>query len=206
MLVLVTGASAGFGEATCRLLVAKGHRVIGAARRMARLDGLKQELGDAFLPLQLDVTQLEQVDAALAALPQDWQNIDVLVNNAGLALGLEKAPQADFADWLTMIHTNIIGLTYLTRQVLPSMVARGQGHIVNLGSIAGTYPYPGGNVYGATKAYVKQFSLNLRADLVGTPVRVTNIEPVCAVERSFPMCASKAMMKKLPVCMTMCKL
>lgn len=177
MLVLVTGASAGFGEATCRLLVAKGHRVIGAARRIERLDGLKQELGEAFLPLQLDVTQLEQVDAALAALPQDWQNIDVLVNNAGLALGLEKAHQADFSDWLTMINTNIIGLTYLTRQVLPNMVARGQGHVVNLGSIAGTYPYPGGNVYGATKAYVKQFSLNLRADLVGTPVRVTNIEP-----------------------------
>lgn len=177
MLVLVTGASAGFGAQTCRLYVQKGHKVIGAARRMDRLEALQQELGEAFLPLQLDVSSTDSIDTALQNLPEAWQAIDVLVNNAGLALGLEKASEANFADWLTMINTNVIGLTYLTRQVLPGMVARGRGHVVNLGSVAGTYPYPGGNVYGATKAYVKQFSLNLRADLVGTPVRVTNVEP-----------------------------
>ena len=177
MLVLVTGASAGFGEATCRLLVQKGHKVIGAARRLERLQALQQELGDAFLPVSMDVSDLKDIDSALQNLPAEWQNIDVLVNNAGLALGLETADKADFADWLTMINTNIIGLTYLTRQVLPGMDARGRGHVINLGSVAGTYPYPGGNVYGATKAYVKQFSLNLRADLVGTPIRVTNVEP-----------------------------
>lgn len=110
-------------------------------------------------------------------MPTEWQQIDGLVNNAGLALGLEPAHKADFNDWLTMINTNIIGLTYLTQQLLPQMVQRNQGHIINLGSIAGTYPYPGGNVYGATKAFVQQFSLNLRADLAGTAVRVTNIEP-----------------------------
>ena len=174
MLVLVTGASAGFGEATCRLLVQKGHKVIGAARRLERLQALQQELGDAFLPVSMDVSDLKGIDSALQNLPAEWQNIDVLVNNAGLALGLEPA---DKADWLTMINTNIIGLTYLTRQVLPGMDARGRGHVINLGSVAGTYPYPGGNVYGATKAYVKQFSLNLRADLIGKPIRVTNVEP-----------------------------
>ena len=146
MLVLVTGASAGFGEATCRLLVQKGHKVIGAARRLERLQALQQELGDAFLPISMDVSDLSGIDSALQNLPVEWQNIDVLVNNAGLALGLEPADKADFADWLTMINTNIIGLTYLTRQVLPGMDARGRGHVINLGSVAGTYPYPGGNV------------------------------------------------------------
>ena len=177
MLVLVTGASAGLGEATCRLLVQKGHKVIGAARRLERLQALQQELGDAFLPVSMDVSDLKGIDSALQNLPAEWQNIDVLVNNAGLALGLEPADKADFADWLTMINTNIIGLTYLTRQVLPGMDARGRGHVINLGSVAGTYPYPGGNVYGATKAYVKQFSLNLRADLIGKPICVTYVEP-----------------------------
>mgnify|MGYP002661785207 CR=1 FL=1 len=138
---------------------------------------MQQELGDAFLPVSMDVRDLKGIDSALQNLPAEWQNIDVLVNNAGLALGLEPADKADFADWLTMINTNIIGLTYLTRQVLPGMDARGRGHVINLGSVAGTYPYPGGNVYGATKAYVKQFSLNLRADLIGKPIRVTNVEP-----------------------------
>ena len=118
-----------------------------------------------------------EIDTALSQLPQEWQQIDALINNAGLALGLEPAHQVNFDDWLTMIQTNIIGLTYLTRQILPQMVERNHGHIINLGSIAGTYPYPGGNVYGATKAFVKQFSLNLRADLAGTAIRVSNIEP-----------------------------
>lgn len=175
--ILVTGASAGFGQAVCQTLVSKGYRVIGAARRLEKLQSLASQLGENFYPLQMDVTSPEQIDAALASLPENWQAIDALVNNAGLALGLDPAHQANFSDWETMINTNIIGLTYLTRQLLPQMVERNHGHIVNLGSTAGTVPYPGANVYGATKAYVKQFSLNLRADLAGTRLRVTNIEP-----------------------------
>lgn len=174
---LVTGASAGFGAAICRQLVADGLQVIGAARRLEKLQDLQAELGDNFYPLQMDVTSLESVDVALSSLPDDWSQVEVLVNNAGLALGLDPADQADFKDWLTMIQTNIIGLTYLTRQVLPQMVARDSGFIINLGSTAGTVPYPGANVYGASKAFVKQFSLNLRADLAGKHIRVTNIEP-----------------------------
>lgn len=177
MTILVTGASAGFGKAICRALVNAGFSVIGAARRLDKLDALKAELGEQFYPLQMDVSDTTKVDAALATLPSEWAEIDLLVNNAGLALGLEPAHKANFQDWLTMIQTNVIGLAYLTRQVLPQMVARNQGHIINLGSIAGTYPYPGGNVYGATKAFVEQFSLNLRADLAGTAIRVTNVEP-----------------------------
>lgn len=177
MTILVTGASAGFGKAICETLVKAGFRVIGAARRLEKLNELKAQLGDNFYPLQMDVSKTTEIDTALSNLPTEWQQIDGLVNNAGLALGLEPAHKADFNDWLTMINTNIIGLTYLTQQLLPQMVQRNQGHIINLGSIAGTYPYPGGNVYGATKAFVQQFSLNLRADLAGTAVRVTNIEP-----------------------------
>lgn len=177
MTILVTGASAGFGKAICEILVKAGFRVIGAARRLEKLNELKAQLGDHFYPLQMDVSKTTEIDTALSNLPTEWQQIDGLVNNAGLALGLEPAHKADFNDWLTMINTNIIGLTYLTQQLLPQMVQRNQGHIINLGSIAGTYPYPGGNVYGATKAFVQQFSLNLRADLAGTAVRVTNIEP-----------------------------
>lgn len=177
MTILVTGASAGFGKAICETLVKSGFKVIGAARRLEKLQELKAQLGDDFYPLQMDVSKTTGIDTALLSLPNEWQQIDLLVNNAGLALGLEPADKVDFNDWLTMINTNIIGLTYLTRQILPQMVKRNQGHIINLGSIAGNYPYPGGNVYGATKAFVKQFSLNLRADLAGTSVRVTNIEP-----------------------------
>lgn len=177
MAILVTGASAGFGKAICRAFVQAGFSVIGAARRLDKLEALKAELGENFYPLQMDVSDTAKVDAALATLPTDWAQIDLLVNNAGLALGLEPAHKANFNDWLTMIQTNVIGLAYLTRQILPQMVARNQGHIINLGSIAGTYPYPGGNVYGATKAFVEQFSLNLRADLAGTAIRVTNVEP-----------------------------
>ena len=175
--ILVTGASAGFGQAICQRLVADGHRVIGAARRIEKLQALHKELGEAFYPLQIDVTDLTQVDQALSSLPKAWEQIDVLVNNAGLALGLAPAQKAEIADWLTMIQTNIIGLTYLTRQILPQMVERNDGYVINMGSTAGTVPYPGANVYGASKAFVKQFSLNLRADLAGKQIRVTNIEP-----------------------------
>ena len=185
MTVLVTGASSGFGEAICRLFIQNGQRVIGAARRLDKLKALQQELGDLFLPLQVDVSQTSNIDQALQSIPKDFADIELLVNNAGLALGLEPAHQANFADWLTMIQTNIIGLAYMTHQVLPQMVEKKRGQIINIGSIAGTYPYPGGNVYGATKAFVKQFSLNLRADLAGTQVRVTNIEPGLCGDTEF---------------------
>ncbi|MGL5287322.1 MAG: SDR family oxidoreductase [Aeromonas sp.] len=177
MIALVTGASAGFGMAISRLLVANGWKVIGSGRRAERLQTLQNELGDAFLPLVFDVQDRAATEAAIAALPTDWQAVDLLVNNAGLALGLEPAHKASMEDWEQMIATNVMGLARVTRLLLPGMVERGRGHVINIGSIAGTYPYPGGNVYGATKAFVKQFSLNLRADLAGTPIRVTNVEP-----------------------------
>lgn len=177
MAILVTGASAGFGEAICINLIKAGYCVIGAARRLDKLKALRAKLSGNFYPLEMDISNIDSIDTALESLPIEWRNIDLLVNNAGLALGLEPAHQANFEDWLSMINTNVIGLAYLTRQILPNMVKRNQGHIINLGSIAGTYPYPGSNVYGATKAFVEQFSLNLRADLAGTAIRVTNIEP-----------------------------
>ncbi|MFZ7222787.1 SDR family oxidoreductase [Avibacterium avium] len=177
MAILITGASVGFGKAMCEVFIKAGYKVIGAARRLEKLEKLQAELGENFFPLQMDMNNLSEINTALSKLPEAFQQIDLLINNAGLALGLEPAHQANFDDWLTMINTNIVGLTYLTRKVLPQMVERQQGHIINLGSIAGTYPYPGGNVYGATKAFVEQFSLNLRADLAGTKVRVTNVEP-----------------------------
>jgi len=178
MIILVTGATSGFGLAIARRFVAEGHRVIAAGRRGERLAALVEELGAARVhPVVLDVRDRNAVDAALAALPAELAAIDLLVNNAGLAVGLEPAQRADIEAWERMVDTNVKGLMYVTRAVLPGMVARGRGHIVNLGSIAATYPYPGGNVYGATKAFVRQFSLNLRADLLGTRIRVTDVEP-----------------------------
>ncbi len=175
--VFVTGASAGFGAAIARRFVAEGARVIAVARSGDKLEKLAGELGDAVLPVTLDVSDPEAVKTVVEQLPEDWREIDVLVNNAGLAKGLEPAHQAHLEDWDQMIATNVRGLTHVTRAVLPGMVERGRGHVINIGSIAGTYPYPGGNVYGATKAFVHQFSLNLRSDLHGTGVRVTNVEP-----------------------------
>lgn len=177
MIVLVTGASSGFGEEMARRFCHEGHRVIAAARRKDRLQQLAAELGPGLLPLEMDVSRKDTIDAALAALAPDWKEIDVLINNAGLALGIEPAHKASLEDWETMIDTNCKGLVTITRAVLPGMVARGRGTVINLGSVAGAYPYPGGNVYGATKAFVDQFTLNLRADLVGTGVRATNIAP-----------------------------
>lgn len=175
--VLVTGASVGFGAAITRRFVAEGHRVIAAARRLDKLDALRAELGSAVLPVALDVTDRKAIETLAASLPADWAAIDVLVNNAGLALGLEPAHQASLEDWELMVDTNIKGLMTMTRAFLPGMVARGRGHVINIGSTAGKWPYPGGNTYGATKAFVRQFTLNLRADLVGTGVRATDIEP-----------------------------
>jgi len=176
--VFITGASSGFGAATARRFAALGDRVIVAARRTERLRSLADELGPGvLLPLTLDVRDRADVERVTASLPPDWSEVDILVNNAGLALGLEPAQEADLDQWIQMIETNCTGLVAMTRALLPRMVARRAGHIVNLGSTAGTYPYPGGNVYGATKAFVHQFSLNLRSDLHGTGIRVTCIEP-----------------------------
>lgn len=178
MIVFVTGATAGFGAAIARRFVTAGHRVIAAGRREDRLQALVDELGrDNVLPLVLDVRDRDAVFAAVAGLPADYAQIDLLVNNAGLALGLEPAHRADLDQWETMIDTNVTGLVTMTRAVLPGMVERNRGHVVNIGSVAGAYAYPGGNVYGATKAFVHQFSMNLRADLTGTRVRVTDVAP-----------------------------
>ena len=177
MIVFITGASSGFGAEMARTFVDHGHQVIISGRRADRLDALAAELGELALPLVLDVTDKASVNAALAALPQSWRQIDVLINNAGLALGTQPAHEAALTDWETMIATNCTGLVTMTRALLPAMVARASGLVINLGSIAGAYPYPGGNVYGATKAFVDQFTLNLRADLVGTGVRASNIAP-----------------------------
>lgn len=175
MTVFVTGATSGFGAAIARRFAAEGWDVVVCGRRADRLAALAQELGAH--PVQLDVRDRRAVAAAFDALPERLKPVRVLVNSAGLALGLEPADRADLDDWDEMIDTNVKGLVYCTRAALPQMVAAGGGHVVNIGSVAGSYPYPGGNVYGATKAFVEQFSLNLRADLVAKGVRVTNIEP-----------------------------
>ncbi len=175
--ILITGATSGFGAAMAPRFVADGHRVIATGRRLDRLAGLARELGPAVLPMQLDVTHSATVAALLEMLPPDCRQIDVLINNAGLALGLSPAWEAELDDWDKMIATNIRGLIHMTRAILPQMVARNDGVIINIGSVAGEYPYPGGHVYGGTKAFVQQFSLNLRADLAGRNIRVTDIEP-----------------------------
>jgi 3-hydroxy acid dehydrogenase/malonic semialdehyde reductase len=177
MIVFITGATAGFGAAIARLFVREGHKVVATGRRRERLEALRAELGESLLPLTLDVRDRNAVGEAFAALPAGFAEVDVLVNNAGLALGLEPAQKAELDDWDTMVDTNIKGLLYCTRAALTGMVARNRGHIVNLGSVAAEFPYAGGHVYGATKAFVHQFGLSLRADLLGTAVRVTDIQP-----------------------------
>lgn len=176
---LITGASSGFGAACARAFAKAGWRLIITARRSDALAELQQELSPLTRvhTITLDVRDRNAVEAAFSSLPADCSEIDLLVNNAGLALGLEPAHEASLDDWENMVDTNIKGLMYCTRAILPGMVQRNRGHVVNIGSIAGSWPYPGGNVYGATKAFVQQFSRNLRADLLGTAVRVTNIEP-----------------------------
>jgi 3-hydroxy acid dehydrogenase/malonic semialdehyde reductase len=176
--VLITGASSGIGAACARQLAETGARLILAARRHDKLAALAQTLDSATTRLlPLDVCQPEAVAAAIAGLPPDWQTIDVLINNAGLSRGLDKQYEASLQDWEEMIDTNIKGLLYVTRAVVPGMVQRGQGHVVNVGSIAGRQTYPGGSVYCATKAAVKALSEGLKLDILGTPIRVTNIEP-----------------------------
>lgn len=177
--VLITGASSGFGAACAKKFAADGCPLVLVARRAAKLEHIKQQLQDQ-CPVHivaLDITDPVAVAHALAQLPAEFSTVDVLINNAGLALGLDTADTADFHDWETMINTNILGLLRMTRYFLPGMVQRNSGHIINIGSTAGSWPYPGGNVYGATKAFVQNFSRNLRADLLGKKVRVSNIEP-----------------------------
>ncbi|MFO7983854.1 MAG: SDR family NAD(P)-dependent oxidoreductase, partial [Desulfuromonadales bacterium] len=171
---LITGATAGFGAACARHFAARDWRLVLAGRRTERLQAMRGELGEAVTDIiTLDVRDRDEVFSALQDLPE----IDLLLNNAGLALGLEPAWEVDPDDWETMVDTNVKGVMYCTRAVLPGMVERNRGHVINIGSTAGSWPYPGGNVYGATKAFVQQFSRNLRADLLGTRVRVTSIEP-----------------------------
>lgn len=175
--ILVTGATSGFGAALAKRLVKEGHRVIATGRRTERLTALHHTLGDALLPVTLDMTDISAIRNVPQQLPDAWRSVDVLINNAGLALGVGPAQDCDPDEWETMVHTNISGLIEITHAFLPGMIKRQQGYIISIGSTAGTYPYRGGNVYGATKAFVSQFMRNLRTDLLGTPLRVTNLEP-----------------------------
>jgi NADP-dependent 3-hydroxy acid dehydrogenase YdfG len=175
--VLVTGATSGFGDAIARRFAGEGARVVLVGRRGDRLAALAREFGPRALARTGDVRDQAAMQRLIDTLPAEFAAIDLLVNNAGLALGLGSAETVDLDDWNTMIDTNVKGLVGMTRAVLPGMVARGRGHVVNIGSVAGSYPYPGGNVYGATKSFVHQFSLNLRSDLHGKGVRVTCVEP-----------------------------
>ena len=175
--VFVTGASSGFGTAIARRFATEGFRVVASARRADRIKALAAELGPAVLPVTLDVRDRSAVAEVIDGLPAEFADIDVLVNNAGLALGMGPAQEADLDQWDQMIDTNCKGLTYCTRAILPGMVARGRGHVISLGSVAGTYPYPGGNAYAGSKAFVHEFSLALRSDLHGTGIRVTCVEP-----------------------------
>ena len=180
----VTGATSGFGEAIARRLSQEGYKIVALARREDRLKKLASELGDTHI-IVADIRDKEAVFSAVDSLPDKFKDIEVLVNNAGMALGLEKTIDAKVEDFETMIDTNVKGLIYSTKAVLPLLYKQEKGYIFNLGSTAGSWPYPGSNVYGATKAFVKQFSLNLRNDLVGTNIRVTNIEPgLCKTEFS----------------------
>lgn len=186
MNILITGVTSGFGLAITKKLHADGHTIIGTGRRQEKLDELKATLGDNFIPLCFDISNIEKTKSALLSLDKNiLDSIDVLINNAGLALGLERADQTDFNDWQTMINTNVLGLSFITHEILSHMTAKNSGYIINIGSTAGNYPYFGGNIYGATKAFVKQFSLNLRADLAGTNIRVTNIEPGLCGDTEF---------------------
>jgi len=175
--ILVTGATAGFGREIARQLVAGGHRVVATGRRRERLQALADELGPALLPFVLDMTDMAALRDLPRSLPEGWREIDVLVNNAGLALGVERAQDSDIANWEQMIATNVSGLAAITHALLPGMIARDRGYVIAIGSVAGIYPYQGGNVYGATKAFVDQFMRNLRTDVLGRHVRVTNIAP-----------------------------
>ncbi|WP_066383625.1 SDR family oxidoreductase [Anabaena sp. CA = ATCC 33047] len=179
-IVLITGASSGIGAACAKIFADAGAKLILAARRLEKLQQLVETLpvtSEQIHLLQLDVRDRLAVESAISTLPPAWSNIDILINNAGLSRGLDKLHEGDFQDWEEMIDTNIKGLLYLTRYVVPGMVSRGRGHVVNIGSIAGHQTYPGGNVYCSTKAAVKAISEGLKQDLLGTPIRVTSVDP-----------------------------
>ena len=178
--VLITGASSGFGQAAAKLLAKDGHKLILVARRKDRLDELKDSLKTDVHIAQLDITDNNQVQGFFKSLPKEFNGIDVLINSAGLARGMGPAQESQMEDWEQMVDTNIKGLLYVTRPVLDIMKQRGSGHVVNIGSVSSFLPYKGSHVYGATKAFVRQFSRNLRTDLFGTGIRVTNIEPGAA--------------------------
>ncbi len=176
--ILITGATSGFGRASAELFGQNGWKLILTGRRADRLFELREQLGPATVHASVfDVRDRQEVKKMVQGLPEEFRDIDILLNNAGLALGIGPAHETDLDEWETMVDTNIKGLLYMTRLLLPGMVARGTGHIINIGSTAASWPYPGGNTYGATKAFVQQFSRNLRSDLHGTGIRVTNIEP-----------------------------
>ena len=193
--VLVTGSTSGFGQAIARHFAAHHWQVIGTGRRLERLNELKAELGDAFIPLCFDVSKREEVQAALQTLDFNQHPLDVLINNAGLALGLGAADEVHWEDWETMVQTNINGVLYMTKAVLPFFVDQKGGLMINISSVAASYSYPGSNVYGATKAFLTQFSLNLRADLVKKGIRVTSIEPGLA-ETEFSVVRFKGNQEK----------
>lgn len=188
MIVLVTGATSGFGAAIAHRFAQEGHTIVALGRREARLEALRAQLGPARVhSIVADVRDRTATENALASLPADLAAVDLLVNNAGLALGLDPAHRASLDEWETMVDTNIKGLLTVTRAVLPGMVARDRGHVINVSSTAARWPYPGANVYGASKAFVRQLSLNLRADLLGTRVRVTEIAPGMAGGTEFSL-------------------
>jgi 3-hydroxy acid dehydrogenase / malonic semialdehyde reductase len=179
-IILITGASSGIGAACAKVFADAGARLILASRRIEKLQQLATTLqltSQTGYLVQLDVRLRIAVESAISTLPSQWSDIDILINNAGLSRGLDKLHEGDYSDWEEMIDTNIKGLLYLTRYVVPGMVQRGNGHIVNIGSIAGHQTYPGGNVYCATKAAVKAISEGLKQDLLGTPIRVTSVDP-----------------------------
>jgi 3-hydroxy acid dehydrogenase/malonic semialdehyde reductase len=174
----VTGATSGIGAALCRRFVGAGGKVIATGRRAERLEALQRELGAATCHVAaLDVRDRGEIEKIVAAVPEPFRNINVVVANAGHGVGMTPAQDADIAEWEDMVATNVNGLLYTVHALLPGLIARDEGHIVVVGSIAGDYPYPGGNVYGGSKAFAKQFALGLRADLLGHNIRVTNIEP-----------------------------
>lgn len=185
---LITGASVGIGKAIATELAQAGYQLVLLARREQKLQELQSQFGsDNVHIIGCDINNHAELDKKISELPEQFSNIDVLVNNAGLALGMQTADKTDWQDWQTMIETNCLSLAYLTRQILPQMVKNDSGYIINIGSIAGNYAYKGGNVYGATKAFVDQFSINLRADLVGTKIRVCNVQPGMLGDTEFSL-------------------
>ncbi len=196
MIVFVTGATAGFGTEIARRFLKEGATVIGTGRRKDRLADLAKQLGPSFHGLSFDVGKRSEVEAAIGSLPGNLAAVDVLVNNAGGAVGLDPAQSAHLDDWDAMVDSNIKGVMYCTRLLLPGMVERKRGHIINLGSTAAEWPYPGGNVYCGVKAFVRQFSLSIRADLLGTNVRVTDVEPGLAGGTEFSQVRFKGDEKK----------